>query len=753
MTTDDLIENKKKEEGQAKETSAYGSIAKLKEESEKDGVKIEDKINVFYGASTVPDRVCGVTKDGDKIEGEILSKKVLDKFAAFMNNDSVLGGKIGSYRTISLFHDRVHLNNPQLEPAGFVVPGSAKVVPHEKFPGQYALEVSTKTNKYFKGSPVAPDYNSEKIQYMIDNDALGLSIEYNNEPHQEKIIDLEGKKYRYIIDSDDFRGFGYARANVIGNATAVSIKEIQDIVENKLNETGEGQMDESKLKELQSSYETSQEKVKELSAQIETLRNSGDSKMKEMETKMKELESKAGDMSKMKEALAEGFKSLNLQHGAPINSSDKMNAKTKEFVAAIDAGVSKRDWKSFVEVCDAKIKEQGEVIMKKLKNEGIRFEDEQTLKVKCMGSAFHHDGRMVVESSAKTKELLAKTKDTIDANDMNEATYYQTNAFFADRYVPGITETFLKADTLLTAMNKEQFAGGNDKYQWRIWVDFATFTGANTKAVDPNITSVSTSQYNFLKLETPIREYREAIEVTDFTQFHSASAVGDLMGQEIQRAAEVVTNSMNADLYKGYNDASAGWLGVNGLLAVADSATYTSIYGRVRSAANRLLDATTANTYDTTGGAVTTPMIRAAYTKVRHQGSMISSLAIVTSPTQMRRIFDLKDDTRPGTANYNVVVMNSPSPNFGFSQMLIPYIDGVPVIVDEYCVDASGNQDTLVVVDMSPDKGFNLIVSKPLGVRGLAKVGTSEKSYVSFWGTTVYKAPRNIHLLDDLTTT
>ena len=55
------------------------------------------------------------------------------------------------------------------------------------------------------------------------------------------------------------------------------------------------------------------------------------------------------------------------------------------------------------------------------------------------------------------------------------------------------------------------------------------------------------------------------------------------------------------------------------------------------------------------------------------------------------------------------------------------------------------------VVDMSTDKGFNLVVSKPLGARGLAKVGTSESAYVSFWGAAVYKSPRNVFVHVSLT--
>ena len=757
---------KKHHHSKERETPAFSIVSKITKTREENNVKYDDEIQVFYGATTLPARLPEVLSDGTKIEGEILSKKVLDKYAGFINDESKLGGEVGSYRTISMAHDRVYLRDPKLEPAGFVVPGSAEVIPHEKYPGHYALKVETKTNKFYTGSPMMPDYNAEKINYMIDNCALGLSVEYNNKPEQEKIIDIEGKKYRYIMDSDDFRGFGYARANVIADPAAISIREINDIVEKQNNKIqGELKMDETKIRELETKYEESQQKVRELSDNIKTLKSSGDSntaKMEELNAKIRELSEKAGDMTKLREALADGFKSLNLQSGAPINTSDKVGAKTRELVMSIESASKEKpanwksqsvNWYAFMENCDTRIRENSDAIVRALNTSGIRMEEAQTLKVRCMGSPYHHDGRMLVEPSAKTRELLAKTRDTIDANDMNEATYYQTNAFFSDRYVPGITETFLKSDSLLTAMNKEQFAGGNDKYQWRIWTQFGTFTGANTAAVDPNVTSVATTEFDFVKLETPIREYRKAVEITDFTQFHSTAAVGSLMEQEILRAAEFVTNSLDADLFKGYGDGSTGWVGVNGLLYIADSATYTTLYGRTRSAANRLLDATTANTYDTTGGGITSPWMRSMYTKVLLQGSRLADLSFVTSPTQLRRIFDLRDDSQPGTANYVTVLMSSPRPEFGFNMTLMPYFDGIPIIIDNYCVDASGNQDTIVVVDLSADKGFNLIVSKPLGMRGLAKVGTSEKSYVSFWGTTAYKAPRNVHLADDLTTT
>jgi hypothetical protein len=74
------------------------------------------------------------------------------------------------------------------------------------------------------------------------------------------------------------------------------------------------------------------------------------------------------------------------------------------------------------------------------------------------------------------------------------------------------------------------------------------------------------------------------------------------------------------------------------------------------------------------------------------------------------------------------------------------------MIRDYRCESSAAAADMFAVVDLSNDKGFNLVVSKPLGARGLAKVGTSEAAYVSFWGCTVYKSPRNVFVHTGLST-
>lgn len=729
-----------KSKGKEKEIKRTCAYVKIKEE---ELTEEEEKITYFYGATTLPDRVRDRLKDGRIIEGEILDKNVLDRMASYINDESRMGGKVGSFRTIGLFHDRVKAGDLGLDEAGYVIPGTAKVEPLKEFPGHYGLKVGTKTNKYYQGSPLYPKYTPEIIQYKIENGGIGLSMEYDNSPDQERIVETDKGLYRYVMDTDDFRGFSYARANLIGNPTSVSIKEIRDILDKKHN-GGTNTMAEQPT-ETEVKLKESEAKVQELTAKIKELesKDADDPKLKEMNDELVKVKEQITSQkleldqaaAKIKESIETAFSGLKFE-SKPLHT-ENTDPKLKEINDALDKGVKTKEWTDFVQVCDTRIKEQNEHFTKVLRTTGIDM-SETSLKVKCVGRNF------VVEAP--------KTKDVITSGDMDESTYYQTNAMFADKYVPGIVETFQKSDNLLSAMVKEQHTGGNDKYPWRIWTDFATFTGDNTAAVDPDVTSVSTTQYDFLKLETPIREYRKAVEVSDFTQYHSQAAVGDLLMKEANRAAEVVVNSLNADLYKGKCDGTSGWVGVNGLLAVADYSTHSTLYGRTRSSYGRLYNA---NSYDSTAEAISAGLIREGYAYVNSAGTNIADMAIVMHPHQWIRFLNTQDNAISGTANAistieHPVTMGPAPAEFGFRRNLIPHFDGIPVILDEACVDASGNADTFCVIDMSSE-GFVLVTSKPIGMRGLAKVGTTEKVYVSWYGTAVYKRPRNLYVHDDLT--
>jgi len=706
---------------------------------------LENKVYTFRAADTLPDRTESVNQHGEAVDGEILSRRVLERAAEHINNREVMGGEKGSYRMVSLFHDRFREKDFSKEEAAYLVPGSAVVREIAESPGNYELLVDVEINKYYQPTTY-PDYTPEKIQYKIEKDALGLSIEYNNSPEMEKVVeDSSGKRYNYVLDMDRFYGFGLARPNLIGNPRAVRIKEME--ISKKLKQKrGRKTMEDEKMKEMAAKIADLETKNKELEGKIKEAetKDNGDelAKLKEaMEANIKEIADLKVNSNewtaKMKEDLSNVFKSIEVRGPAKVKESD-YSAKLKE----VYEPVSDYDYGKFKEraLSALEAKEGYGAHLKETMSRGGRgfdFEKWQTLQVKCKGS------QMVVVPSAKTKGM-------IDSTDMEQTDYYETNAMFADRYVAGITETFLKEDSLLKVLPKEQHIGGNDRYQWRIWTEYETVTGDSTLSVNPDNTAVATSQRDFIKLGTRICEYRDAVQVTDFVQAHSMAAIGDLMGLELMRAAEAVRESMNADLFKGKTDGSSGWYGFIGLLGVADSSTYTSLYGKTRSATNRLLDSTTANTYVTAAESISMSVVRKGYEKVLANGSNLGDLVIVMHPTQCRKLFDSEDAAiryQKGELSYNAA-----PPSWGFDRGLIPYIDGIPVIRDYRCESSASAADMFAVVDLSTDKGFNLIVSKPLSARGLAKVGTSEKAYVSFWGAAVYKSPRNIFVQDSLTT-
>ena len=102
----------------------------------KDTEESSDQSNVytFYMATTLPDRCSEYDEDDNKIvDGEILSVSALEDMRNYINDTTRMGGKAGSYRTVSLFHDRVLKRDLSVEEAGYIKPNS-RVVPHKDYP-------------------------------------------------------------------------------------------------------------------------------------------------------------------------------------------------------------------------------------------------------------------------------------------------------------------------------------------------------------------------------------------------------------------------------------------------------------------------------------------------------------------------------------------------------------------------------------------------------------------------------------------
>jgi hypothetical protein len=314
-------------------------------------------------------------------------------------------------------------------------------------------------------------------------------------------------------------------------------------------------------------------------------------------------------------------------------------------------------------------------------------------------------------------------KDTLDSGS-NTSSYTQNSVEFADVFVPGLVDTFNNQTNLFGAVRKVDNIEGSNKYGWRIGT-----SQQSSLAVDPDDSSVNKKFMNKLKLQTPIKEYRLGVSVSDYTLTHSRAAVGDLFRIEVEKAMRDVMKDINKDLFTEQADGDGNKL--LGLEAVADSAGNTTLYGLTRSTANRLAPDSAADTYQAVGGALTTALIRGAARKVEVEGALRSNLRIVCNPAVRDKLFELMDDNQR---------FNGSAAMFGFTGQTS--YDGIPMIVD-----SDAQSDALFVID---DESYYIVVSRAPQVIGLAKVGAAEEAYVSVYLAAVYEQPRRIHMLDTL---
>jgi len=174
---------------------------KLKEDEETGDIIVSGLV-----ATTHPDRV-----------GDILSEKVIDKIVDNINDTSKSGGDVGSFRSVSLFHDWVKQSDPTLDEAAFLKPTAKKVYLQD---GHYGAEVEAVLNKYYHG-----DMGADEIKYRIDNGQIaGFSIEYDTHETDTKLINYQGNEYRFVEDIIPLGGVGFARARMIANPQAVIYK-------------------------------------------------------------------------------------------------------------------------------------------------------------------------------------------------------------------------------------------------------------------------------------------------------------------------------------------------------------------------------------------------------------------------------------------------------------------------------------------------------------------------------------------------
>jgi len=655
----------------------------------------EDGIVTGLVATTHPDRV-----------GDIISVPALKQIVAYINDTSSAGNVDGAYRSVSLYHDWIHENNPALDEAAFVVPGSAKLI--ELNDGHFGVQIDAKINDYYKGN-MTPD----EIKYRIDNGGIaGFSIEYNTDDSHVKKVSYNGEEYRYIESFTDYGGQAFARARMIANPHAVIYKEIESCILDSTKE--ENVMDEKQPEQISEPVEQVKEDVKDEKEEleipviepIEELVN--EEKSEELIEEVKEQVTQSEPDIEITEEIKEKIdKELKVKSKIiKTTKEDNKMAEVSLSVKEMKEAISKHDYNSFT-ASTSKYFKENPWIDNALRTTGIPLKT--TMEVKCVGTKLQIVGGL-------------QTKDTLDTT-TNTSSYTQSPVEFADLYLPTLIETFNQQTNLFGALNKRDHLMGSVSYGWRLKTD-----QASSLAVDPDQVTVNKDPVNKVKLQTPIKEYRIGVSVSDYTLHHARASIGDLFMIEVQARMRDLMRDINNDLFTEQVDNTNKILGME---AVADSAGNTSLYGLTRSTANRLAPAAAADTYQEIGAAVTTAKLREAARKVEIEGAVRGNLRFVMNPNQRDAVFELED----GNQRYF-----DRMPKFGFDGQ-ISY-DGIPIIVDSSC-----QTDAIFVID---NESYYVVISRPPQVIGLAKVGAAEEAYISVYLAAVYENPRRIHMLNTL---
>jgi len=709
------------DDDKVKETAIkiYNSRNKAKENTRRKELDIKDKETRVFGfiRSTYPD-----------LEGEVSPKETLDAWAnqineyPDMNNFSAMG---------DYHHDRTdkHLVS---------VAEYAEVIPIDN--NNYGLWVSDFVNE------VHPDFNV--IKEELGNGMLpAYSVEFDSRGMQGNVI------------TPDCKLWGYAHASRPVDTHAVKTRDKEErhkVIDIIYKEDKEGNMENKEEvvivqtntipavptgpnKCLVCGKQYTGDKCMECDKQkletqgVQMVPETKEVKQEEVKIEVKEEKVVEEIAVKLKEAVADVVPPnkvlIKTKETEDEETMEELPLKLKEMKSAVE----KKDWMSFKEagMNYIKQKEVDEKLSEQFATYGIPLRT--TMKMKCVGNKLQI-----------TEGPELKFKDILNTG-TNPGAYTESPVEFADLFQPGIVDTFNNQTGLLDAIKKVDIIPGGAYY------GFTTKIARNASAAffDPDDVSVTTGFIDKLKLRQEIKVLRIGVSVADYTLYHARASLGDLFALEVQSSMNDLMVAIGTALYTE----SVGADGTNaflGLEAVADSAGNTSMYGKTRSAANRLSPDSAALTLTTVGGALSEAALRLGIDNLLQQGSRLEDIRIVTSPKGRSYLFNLLD----GTIYYQSQQATA-RPALGFNRFVAPAYDGIPIVVDPLCsstLATIGSTTACVyIIDISEESGFVLGMSKPPQLTGLAKVSAATSAYIEMYGTTVYKKPRNIHLLDNVT--
>lgn len=410
-----------------------------------------------------------------------------------------------------------------------------------------------------------------------------------------------------------------------------------------------------------------------------------------------------------------------------ILESKEFKQKLEE--VKVDNKVIKEKEENKMDGTQLKIKEMNQALKEK---DTLSFKERasELLETKEAENAFKQGvtfGKPTLKVKADGRNLRVvgdiKTKDTLDTATNTEGTYSMNIVEFNDVFVPGLIETFNQVTDTFNVIEKKDNLAGTNNYGWRITTDQETSFAVDPD--DPTITKVTAGKE---KLQTDMKVYRKGVSVTDYMLEFSRAAIGDLLQLEANKQMADMRKAINRDMFTAQTDSGNKILG---LPAVADSSTYSTLYGKSRTTSNRLKHGTIANTYEDISGNLTTARLREAISYLEVEGSRRGDIIIVCGPNVRDDIFELLGGQQ----------QLFEKPAFGFEGAI--RFDGVPVLPDSDCAS-----DSLFVIDKS---ACYAVVGKAPQMTGLAKVGAAEEAYVETYLAHVYEQPRRIVWLDGLT--
>lgn len=679
-------------------------------------------------------RVRLATTHPDKV-GDILSKEALQQIVDKINDTERTGGEVGSFRSVSLYHDWVEKKNPKLDEAGFVIPGSAALAQIDD--GHWAAEADVQVNEFYRG-----EISPKEIKYRIEKGSIGgMSIEWLPDETAVKTVSVGDKAYRFVQRIKEYVGQAFARARVIANPHAIIHYKEVEMYLNENQQTSQS-MDEpqpvdaapTKLDAEQALEETPSHTVTDLAHNPPVTEPAAEEApapsepiavevvaSKEVSTistepiaaiDVKQIVQSAEFKEVVESLIHVKSRSIKTKNSMEEAEMAEVPISVKEMNSALSG--KQFDAIAFKEAVSSYFTENPHIDAQ-MRSTGIPF-GEPTVKVKCDGTKLRILGNINV-------------KGVLDTNS-NSTTYTQSIVEFNDLYVPVLVDTFNNQTNLFGELRKVSHLMGGDQYGWRIKSD-----QKSGLSVDPDNATITTDAVAKQKIRTKICEYRVGVAVTDFVQHHARASMGDLLMIEVQARMKDLMRDLNADLFTEQVDSGNK---VVGLEAVADSAGNTTLYGLTRSTTNRLAPDAAIDTYQAVGGALTTALLRGACRKVEVEGALRSNLRIVVNPAVRDKILELSASSLRYQGDPAMINLG-----FGVGNSAVQGAwDGVPMIVDSQC-----QNDAVFVVDF---ESYYFVVSRAPQIIGLAKVAAAESAYITMYGAAVYEQPRRIHMLDTL---